>query len=140
MGPEHNPQAIRDRGSVMPMTTILVIFLMMGAWSLISASQQWAARREAHAVAAAAARAAAQADPTALRSGDVIDPNAAQNRAQAIIGASGYAGSVNIDGAAVTVSVSAGVDYTFPAPGFPSTVSGSASAVVQRGVTGTEGG
>lgn len=129
-----------DRGSVMPMTTILITFLMMGAWSLISASQQWTARRDAHAVAAAAARAAAQADPGALRSGNVIDPDAAQTRANTIISASGYAGSINIDGAVVTVSVSAGVNYAFPAPGFPSRVSGSASAVVQRGVTGQEGG
>lgn len=136
---DHTP-GDRDHGSVMPMTTILVVFLMIGAWSLISASQQWVARRDAHAVAAAAARAAAQADPVALRSGDVIDPAAAQARAEQIIAASGYTGSVTVDGASVTVSVSAGVTYAFPAPGFPSRVSGSAAAIVQRGVTGTEGG
>ena len=129
-----------DEGSVMPMTTILVVFLMISAWALISATQQWSVRRDAHAVAAAAARAGAQGDPTSLRSGGVIDEAAAIERAQAIISVSGYSGDVSVDGATVTVTVSAGVGYAFPAPGFPETVSGSATAVAQRGVNGQEGG
>ena len=129
-----------DRGSVMPMTTILVVFLMFGAWALVSATQQWSVRRDAHAVAAAAARAGAQGDPTSLRSGGVIDEAAAIERAQAIISVSGYSGDVSVDGATVTVTVSAGVGYAFPAPGFPETVRGSATAVAQRGVNGQEGG
>ena len=36
---------------------ILIAFLMIGCWALVSASQQWNSRREAHAVAASAARA-----------------------------------------------------------------------------------
>ena len=130
----------RDKGSVMPMTTILVVFLMFGAWALVSATQQWSVRRDAHAVAAAAARAGAQGDPTALRSGGVIDDAAAIERAQAIISISGYSGDVSVDGATVTVTVTAGVGYAFPSPGFPESVSGSATAVALRGVTGQEGG
>ncbi len=130
----------RDRGSVMPMTTILVAFLMVATWSLVSATQQWSARRDAHAAAAAAARAGAQGDATALRSGGVIDEGAAIERAEAILAASGYSGSVSVDGDTVTVTASAGVGYAFPAPGFPETVSGSATAVALRGVTGQEGG
>jgi Flp pilus assembly protein TadG len=130
----------RDRGSVMPMATILVVFLMIGAWSLISASQQWVARRDAYAVAASAARAGAQGDPTALRTGGVLDPDSAQSRAQAILATSGYSGSVAVDGAAVTVTVTAGVNYAFPSPGFPETVTGSSTAIARRGVDGTEGG
>lgn len=130
----------RDAGSVMPMTAILIVFLMLGAWSLVSASQQWAARRDAHAAAAAAARAGAQGDPNQLRVGLVLDEDSAVTRAQAILAASGYSGTIAVDGVAVTVTVDVPVDYTFPAAGFPASVSGSATAVVQRGVDGQEGG
>ena len=130
----------RDRGSMMPMATILVAFLMLGGWALLSATQQWNARRDAHATAAAAARAGAQGDRDTLRSGGVVDPSAAAGRAQAILAASGLAGSVFVDGETVTVTVYASVDYAFPAPGFPSTVSGSASATAVVGVNGSEGG
>ncbi|MGE0795442.1 MAG: pilus assembly protein TadG-related protein, partial [Acidimicrobiia bacterium] len=58
-----------DRGSVMPMTAVLIVFLMIGAWAVVSASQQWAVRRDAAGVAAAAARAGAQGDLSALRAG-----------------------------------------------------------------------
>lgn len=130
----------RDRGSVMPMTAILIVFLMIGAWALVSASQQWAVRRDVQGVAAAAARAGAQADPGALRHGIVLDADAAAERAQAIIGAAGYSGTVNVDGATVTVAVSAGIDYAFPSPGFPGSVDATATAVAVAGVTGDEGG
>jgi Flp pilus assembly protein TadG len=134
------PNQERDRGSIMPMATILVAFLMIGSWSLISASQQWAVRRDVQGVAASAARAGAQGDQQALRRGGVLDPDAAADRAQAIIAASGYAGVVSVDGDSVTVSVTAGIDYAFPAPGFPGTVDATASAVAVSGVTGEEGG
>ena len=124
----------------MPMATVLIVFLMLGGWSLVSASQQWNGRREVHAVAAAAARAGAQADPDALRSGQLLDSGAAAERAHAILAASGQSGSVSVDGVTVTVTVTAGVDYAFPAPGFPGSVTGSASAVARRGVSGDEGG
>jgi hypothetical protein len=123
----------------MVMAPILVMFLMMGSWALISASQQWGVRRDVHAVAAAAARAGAQADPLALRAGKVIDERAAVARAESIIAAAGYAGSVTIDGDTVSVHVTGTVRYAFPAPGFPSTVSGSATAVAVRGVSSAEG-
>jgi Flp pilus assembly protein TadG len=129
-----------DRGSVMPMATVLVVFLMVGAWALVSASQQWNVRRQVHAVAAVAARAGAQGDPDTLRAGAVVDPADATRRAQAILAASGFDGAVNIDDAAVTVTVTGAVDYAFPAPGFPATVTGTASAIARRGVTGSEGG
>lgn len=125
----------------MLMATIFVIFLMVGAWALVSGSQQWGARREAQAAAAAAARAAAQAEPDSLRGGTAtIDPAAASSRAQAVLGASGYGGSVRVSGLTVTVTVTVGVSYAFPAPGFPGSVNGSATAVATRGVTGDEGG
>jgi hypothetical protein len=124
----------------MPMATIFVVFLMVGAWALVSASQQWGARREAHAVAASAARAGAQGDSNVLRTGGVLDPDLATQRAQQILTASGYNGAVRIDGATVTVTVTAGVDYAFPSPGFPDAVTGTSTAIAQRGVNGQEGG
>lgn len=130
----------RDRGSVMPMATILVASLMIGSWSLISASQQWAARRDVQGVAASAARAGAQGDQQSLRRGGVLDPSAAVDRAQAIIAASGYSGVVSVDGGTVTVSVTARIDYAFPSPGFPGSVEATASAIAVSGVTGEEGG
>lgn len=129
-----------DRGSVMPMATIFIAFLMIAAWALLSATQQWSARRDVHAVAAAAARAGAQGDSDVLRTGIIINPDVASGRAQAILSASGYSGSVSVDGDTVTVTVFSSVDYAFPSPGFPSSVSGSASAIAVAGVSGTEGG
>lgn len=129
-----------DEGSVMPMATILVVFLMIGGWALISASQQWAARRDAYGVAASAARAGAQGDPNQLRRGGVLDISEAAARAQSIITASGYTGSVDVTGDTVRVQITATIDYHFPSPGFPAAVTGSATAVAQPGVSGTEGG
>lgn len=124
-----------DGGSVMPMTTILIVFLMIGCWALLSASQQWNARREANAVAAAAARAGAQGDGAALRSSQVLDPASAAERAHAILTSSGATGTVAINGATVTVTAHVAVDYAFPSAGFPAIVGGTASATATRGVT-----
>lgn len=135
-----NSRDERDRGSIMPMTTILAGFLMLATWSLISASQQWGTRRDAYATAAAAARAGAQADPALLRQGVLVDPDAAIGRAQSVLAAAGMTGSVVVEGETVTVSVVAPVAYAFPAPGFPTEVTGSATAVARRGVNGEEGG
>lgn len=129
-----------DDGSVMPMATILVVFLMIGGWALISASQQWAARRDAYGVAASAARAGAQGDPNQLRRGGVLDTSEAAARAQSIITASGYTGTVDVTGDTVRVQITATIDYHFPSPGFPAVATGSATAVAQPGVSGTEGG
>jgi Flp pilus assembly protein TadG len=130
-----------DRGDVMLMTTVFVVFLMMAAWALVSAGQQWGARREAQASAAAAARAAAQVDATEVRGGSVaLDPAAARARAQAVLAASGHAGAVSVQGLTVSVVVSRSIDYAFPAPGFASSVTASATATAARGVQGDEGG
>jgi hypothetical protein len=115
---------------------------MVGAWALISAAQQWNTRRDVHAVAAAAARAAAQGDPADLRAGEVLDGDGAAGRARAILTAAGYTGAVSVDGTTVTVTVTvtAPVDYSFPSPGFPATVTGTASAAARPGVTQAEEG
>ncbi len=133
-------RCLGEDGSVMPMATILVVFLMIGGWALISASQQWASRRDAYGVAASAARAGAQGDPNQLRRGGVLDVSEAAARAQSVIVASGYTGTVDVTGDTVRVRITAAIDYHFPSPGFPATVTGSATAIAQPGVSGNEGG
>jgi hypothetical protein len=124
----------------MPMATVLIVALMVGAWALVSASQQWTARRDAYALAAAAARAGAQGDAGALRAGGLLDPDGAVQRANRVLAAAGRTGSVRVDGAAVAVTVTTDVDYAFPSPGFPHRVTGTASAVAVRGVASAQGG
>lgn len=131
----------RDRGEVMLMTTIVIAFLMLSAWALVSASQQWGARRDVQATAAAAARAAAQVGPSEIRGGVVaIDQFAAQSRAASVFAASGHSGAIAVDGLTVTATATAPITYAFPAPGFPATVSATGTAVAARGVRGDEGG
>lgn len=130
----------RDQGSVMPMATILIAFLMIGCWALVSAAQQWEARREAHAISASAARAGAQGDLTSLRTGGLFNADTAAARAGTVITAASHTGTTQVDGEQVTVTVTVTVDYAFPAPGFPPTVTATATAIAQPGVTGTEDG
>lgn len=137
----HHDETDRDRGDVMAMTSIVVVFLMLSAWALISASQQWGERRDVQATAAAAARAAAQVGPDEIRAGVVtIDPVAAELRAQAVFAAAGHTGSVTIDGITATATATATVGYAFPSPGFPANLTSTSSAVAARGVQGDEGG
>lgn len=126
---------VRDRGDTMLMTTIFVTFLMMGAFALISASQAWGARRDVQATAQAAARAAVQVTPEEVRGGRVvIDHARAGARASEVAAASGYSASVSVSGVSVTATVSGPVSYSFSAPGFPGSMTASATATVQRGV------
>ena len=142
MNPRHGParRCRGEDGSVMPMATILISFLMVSGWALVSATQQWTTRRDAYATAAAAARAGAQADPDTLRTGTIVDPDTATTNALQLLQAAGYQGQVTVTGPTVTVRVTARVDYSFPAPGFPTSVTGLATATARRGVTGTEPG
>lgn len=141
MDNEQQVQTVRDRGETMLMTTVLITFLLIGSWALISGSQQWGARRDVQAVATAAARAGAQVSPEEVRGGAVaLDPSLVARRANAVLSASGYSGSVISNGLTVTVTATGQVDYAFPAPGFPGSLSATAQASAIRGVRGDEGG
>jgi hypothetical protein len=130
-----------ERGDVMAMTTIWIVFLMIGCWALISAGQQWGARRDAQAAAAAAARAGAQISVAEVRAGaTALDPAAATARASGVMASLGVSGSVAVSGLSVTVTATQGVDYAFPTPGFPGAVTARSTATAQRGVQGDEGG
>jgi len=124
----------------MVMTTIVIIFLMLGAWALISAGQQWGARRDTQATAAAAARAGAEISTTELRAAGTLDLAAVTARAQNVLHASDCTGSVAVNGTTVTVTATRSVNYSFPAPGFRPAVTAVASANAVAGVRGDEGG
>jgi Flp pilus assembly protein TadG len=125
-----------DEGSTMPMTVIFIVFLMVATFALVSASQQWNTRRDALAVAAAAARAGAQGTRGSVRTDQGLDAAGANARAQAILSAAGFGGSVSVSGESVTVTVVARVKYAFPSPGFPATVSGTSTALARQSVDG----
>ena len=140
-GTDDNAPESRDRGETMLMTVVLITFLLLGSWTLISASQQWGARRDVQAVSSAAARAGAQVSEVEVRGGSVtIDPSLAEGRAAVVLAASGYTGSVSVNGLTVTVVATGSVDYAFPAPGFPGQLSATSTAIAVRGVDGSEGG
>ncbi len=126
---------VRDRGDTMLMTVILVTFLMLGAFALISGSQQWSARRDVQAAASAAARASVQVSGAEVRGGSVqIDPGAAQLRASQVCAASGYTCVVSVSATTAAVTLTGPVDYSFNTPGFPTSLTATATANVQRGV------
>jgi Flp pilus assembly protein TadG len=123
-----------DGGETMMMATVLISFLLLASWALISGSQQWGARRDIQAASSAAARAGAQVSELEVRGGDLaLDPRLVQQRVELVLAASGYSGTAEIIDAGLTVRVTAtgSVSYAFPAPGFPTslTASGSSSAV-----------
>lgn len=125
---------VRDRGDTMLMTTILVTFLMIGAFALISAGEAWSVRRDVQASAQAAARAAVQVTPEEVRGGAAIDPTLAMARAEEVAAASGYTASVTVSGTTVTATVTGEVTYAFDAPGFPGSMTATATADLERGV------
>lgn len=133
-----------ERGDVMAPTLVLLAALLAASSVLVSASEQWEARRKAAAAAATMARAAAQGDADLIRSGgDGIDATTAQRRLDEVLavleaadGETVYTGRITaIDGRLVTVEATASADYTFPLPGFPREIAGSARAEAIRGDT-----
>ena len=135
-------RARRERGEVMLTTLVFLTALVLASFILISASEQWEARRKAAAAAATMARAAAQGDPDLIRAGAKgIDPERARLRVEEVLAAlnsgdvdTSYSGRIAaIDGALVSTEATATVDYTFPVPGFPRSIDGTAEAEAVRG-------
>lgn len=127
-----------DRGDTMVMTTILIGFLLISSWALVSGVEQWGARRDIQAAASAAARAGAQPSPDEVRNGSgsvLLDLDEVRQRANSVLAASGYTGDIQVIGTEVVVVVSGGVSYSFPAPGFPSSLPATGRAEAISGVT-----
>lgn len=132
----------RERGDVMITTLVFLTALLVASTILISASEQWEARRKAAAAAATMARAAAQGDVELVRTGrSGVDPDRARGRVRDVLAAlngsddeTTYDGRIiAIDGPVVTAEATASVAYTFPLPGFPDRIAGTASAEAVRG-------
>ena len=128
-----------DRGDLMAMTAIVIVFLMAGSWALISASQQWGARRSVQATAAAAAPPERRSPPTNYAPGSSTPtrrppvPKPSSPRPAALARSTWH-------GDTVTVTATRRVGYSFPAPGFPAAVTGQSIANAVAGVRGDEGG
>ena len=120
-----------ERGSVSLLVVIMVPALLMAAGLVLDGGRQLQARRDAAGAAAAAARAGVDMTEAELYAGRV-DPQLANARAAAELGAGGMAGTVAVDGVTVTVTVSERVDYLILPGG--RTVSSSSTADAQHGV------
>jgi Flp pilus assembly protein TadG len=126
-----------ERGETLVMSVILLTALLVSITTLISASEQWEARRKAAAAATTMARSAAQGDPILLRQGATgLDPAVAQRRVDAVLAAlngddteATYEGRITaLHGLEVATEATVSIRYTFPLPGFPDRVSGTATA------------
>lgn len=121
---------------VVTMTTALLLV----AGLVFDGGRMIAARRDADAVAAAAARAGAQGlDEAGLRATDAapLDPAAAQARAQHYLAATPFSGTVAVVGDTVSVDVARIQDVSILslAGVGSSTVTGSGAAIAVRAVT-----
>ncbi len=124
-----------DAGSVSLLVVIMVPALLMAAGLVLDGGRQLQVRREAHAAAAAAARAAGQLSPDEI-AGHAVDPGLAAGRASAALGATGMTGSVAVHDGTVTVTVTEAVDYLIM-PGSGSVSSSSSSTPLNGIVEGT---
>ena len=126
-----------DRGSILPMTLVMLSGLAVVVLSFIGAQQGWAVRRDAQLAAEAAARAGAQVDSGSWRGSQSV-PADAGLRARSVLASSGYQGSVQVTGTEVVVSVVAPIHHTFPMPWLPTQASATASVGLVRGIDGTQ--
>jgi Flp pilus assembly protein TadG len=120
-----------ERGNVSLLVVIMLPALLMAAGLVLDGGRQLQARREANGAAIAAARAAVQMtsqEAYARR----LDLGLASDRAHAELGRQRASGSVSFDGQAVTVTVTADVDFLILPGG--RTLSGSSTAVPEQGV------
>jgi Flp pilus assembly protein TadG len=121
-----------DPGNVSLLVVIMLPALLVAAGLVLDGGRQLQARREANGAAIAAARAAVQLTPAEAYARR-LDQGLAAGRAQSELGRQHASGSVSFDGQAVTVTVTASVDFLI-LPGGRS-VSGAATVTPQQGVS-----
>lgn len=120
---------------------LIIPALLFVVVHLITASQQLYERREAWAVAAAASRVGAQADPLLVRqtNAPTIDTAKARAAVARYVNDAGYQLDVfDLQGNTLTIQVSGTIDYVFPTILNP-TITGEAETTLRAGVV-TEGG
>lgn len=128
---------VGERGSILPMTLVIVSGLSVVVLSFIGAQEGWAVRRDAQLAAEAAARAGAQVASDEWRISQSVS-GAAQPQAGAVLAARGYQGTVQVTGNEVVVTVVAPIQHTFPMPWLPTQASATASVELVRGTDGTQ--
>lgn len=126
-----------ERGSILPMTLVIVAGLSVVVLSFIGAQEGWAVRRDAQLAAEAAARAGAQVDAEQWRSSQTVSTGAAP-QAMAVLASSGYQGTIRVVGREVVVTVVAPIHHAFPMPWLPTQTSATATAQLVRGTDGTQ--
>ena len=127
-----------ERGSVSILVAVLGFAFLMVAGLALDGGRKLGALSEARDLADNAARAGAQAidtDQYHLTGIPTLDSAAANQAAQAYLGATGHVGTVTVEGATVTVTVSLSVPTRF-LPG-PFNVTATESATAVFGVEGT---
>lgn len=134
--------ASSDRGDVGLMAVVAAPFLLVGILALVSASQHLEARRQAQAVAAAAARSASQVDPLFQRDRLISDSATArieaEARAREFVSQTNSTYGVSVDLSnypnEVVVRVTVPVDYVASDFGLPAQAEGLAIAVPLEGI------
>jgi Flp pilus assembly protein TadG len=120
-----------ELGNVSLLVVIMLPALLVAAGLVLDGGRQLQARREANGAAIAAARAAVQVSPQEAYARH-LDPGRAKGRALDELGRQHASGSVSFDGQAVTVTVTADVDFLILPGG--RTVSGASTATPEQGV------
>ena len=122
-----------ERGAYTPGALIFISALFVLAAFVANAEAAFDTRRAVAAAAASAARAGAQASPDSLAAGSVLDATGANGRAQQVLTAAGYAGSVVVGADRVVVSATGHVHTPMPDPfgldGKAVTMTASATAI-----------
>jgi Flp pilus assembly protein TadG len=122
-----------ERGNVSLFVVLMLPALVLAAGLVLDGGRQIQERREAHGIAAEAARAAAQMSEQEAFAG-VLDPARAADRAQQALAERGAIGAVAVQGAVITVTVARSIDYVIlPGEG---QVTQAAAATAVDGVTG----
>jgi Flp pilus assembly protein TadG len=129
-----------ERGTVTVFVVTMTTALMLVAGLVFDGGRMITARRDADAIAAAAARAGAQGlDESGLRAADAapLDPAAARARARNFLAMTAYTGTVAVVGDTVSVNVARTQDLPILSlAGIgSSTVTGSGTARAVRAVT-----
>lgn len=135
MGKRRRPRAGGERGNVSLLVVVMMPALLMAAGLVLDGGRQVDARRDARGDAQSAARAAVQMTAQEVTARH-LDSGLATARGNAELSARGASGTVSVNGAEVTVTVTRNVDYLLLPGGRSVTETATANAV--RGVN--EGG
>jgi hypothetical protein len=105
-----------ERGAYTPGALVFITALFVLAAFVANAGAAFDTRRAVEAAAASAARAGAQASADSLAGGSTLDAAGAAARAQEILAAAGYTGTVVVNGDVVVVTATGHIHTFMPDP------------------------